>query len=56
MADLNREHCHIWDLFTDILIALSFIVTRLVWKWILNPEFGIQKIVRNLGHGYQHRS
>ena len=29
--------------------ALSFIVTGLVWQWILNPEFGIQKIVRNLG-------
>lgn len=29
--------------------ALSFIVTGLVWQWILNPEFGIQKIIRNLG-------
>ena len=29
--------------------ALSFIVTGLVWQWILNPEFGIQKIVRSLG-------
>jgi glucose/mannose transport system permease protein len=29
--------------------ALSFIVTGLVWQWILNPEFGIQKIVRDLG-------
>lgn len=29
--------------------ALSFIVTGLVWQWILNPEFGIQKIVRNMG-------
>lgn len=29
--------------------ALSFIVTGLVWQWLLNPEFGIQKIVRDLG-------
>jgi glucose/mannose transport system permease protein len=29
--------------------ALSFIVTGLVWQWILNPDFGIQHIVRNLG-------
>ncbi|MEM9523015.1 MAG: sugar ABC transporter permease, partial [Pseudomonadota bacterium] len=29
--------------------ALSFIVTGLVWQWILNPEFGIQKVVRSLG-------
>jgi glucose/mannose transport system permease protein len=26
--------------------ALSFIVTGLVWQWILNPEFGIQRIIR----------
>jgi glucose/mannose transport system permease protein len=29
--------------------ALSFIVTGLVWQWILNPEFGIQSIVRATG-------
>ena len=29
--------------------ALSFIVTGLVWQWILNPDFGIQHIVRSLG-------
>lgn len=29
--------------------ALSFVVTGLVWQWILNPEFGVQKIVRGLG-------
>ena len=29
--------------------ALSFIVTGLVWQWILNPDFGIQKVVRSLG-------
>ena len=29
--------------------ALSFIVTGLVWQWILNPEFGVQHIVRAMG-------
>jgi glucose/mannose transport system permease protein len=29
--------------------ALSFIVTGLVWQWILNPDFGIEKVVRDLG-------
>ncbi len=29
--------------------ALSFIVTGLAWQWILNPEFGVQGVVRDLG-------
>ena len=29
--------------------ALSFIVTGLVWQWILNPQFGIQSVVQKLG-------
>lgn len=29
--------------------ALSFIVTGLVWQWLLNPEFGIQGVVRDMG-------
>lgn len=29
--------------------AMSFIVTGLVWAWILNPTLGIQKAVQNLG-------
>ena len=40
------------DTFRTIMLypfALSFIVTGLVWQWILNPEFGIQSIVRSLG-------
>ena len=40
------------DTFRTIMLypfALSFIVTGLVWQWILNPEFGIQHIVRGLG-------
>ena len=29
--------------------ALSFIVTGLVWQWVLNPEYGIQSVIRSLG-------
>ena len=29
--------------------ALSFIVTGHVWAWIMNPAFGLQKAVRDLG-------
>lgn len=29
--------------------ALSFVVTGLAWQWILNPDFGIQHIVRGWG-------
>ncbi|MCX7302272.1 MAG: sugar ABC transporter permease [Rhodobacterales bacterium] len=40
------------DVFRTIILypfALSFIVTGLVWQWILNPQFGIQHIVQSLG-------
>lgn len=30
-------------------MAISFIVTGTAWKWILNPDLGIQKLVRNWG-------
>ena len=29
--------------------AMSFVVTGLVWQWLLNPEMGIQNAVRRLG-------
>ena len=29
--------------------ALSFVVTGLAWQWILNPDFGIEHIVRAMG-------
>lgn len=29
--------------------ALSFVITGLVWQWILNPAFGLQKSIRDLG-------
>lgn len=40
------------DAFRTIFLypfALSFIVTGLVWQWILNPELGLQNVVRDLG-------
>lgn len=40
------------DAFRTIFLypfALSFIVTGLIWQWILNPEFGVESIVRGLG-------
>ena len=30
-------------------MALSFIVTGTAWKWILNPELGLQRLGRELG-------
>jgi glucose/mannose transport system permease protein len=30
-------------------MALSFIVTGAAWKWILNPDLGVERLVRNLG-------
>jgi glucose/mannose transport system permease protein len=29
--------------------ALSFIVTGVIWQWILNPDFGVQHVVRGFG-------
>ena len=29
--------------------ALSFVVTGVVWQWLLNPDFGVQAVVRSLG-------
>ncbi len=29
--------------------ALSFVVTGLAWQWILNPDFGLQNLVREWG-------
>ena len=30
-------------------MALSFVVTGTAWKWMLNPELGLQKLVRDWG-------
>jgi len=30
--------------------AMSFIATGLAWQWLLNPQFGIQEVVRRWGY------
>ncbi|MCI5078286.1 sugar ABC transporter permease [Oricola sp.] len=52
LAALLDQKIRFENTFRTILLypfALSFIVTGLVWQWILNPDFGIQKVVRDLG-------
>ncbi len=52
LAALIDQKIRFEDTFRTIFLypyALSFIVTGLVWQWLLNPEFGIQKAVRSLG-------
>ncbi len=52
LAALLDQKIRFEDAFRTIFLypfALSFIVTGLVWQWILNPDFGMQHIVRGLG-------
>ena len=52
MATLLDRKVRGEDVFRTILLypfALSFIVTGLVWQWILNPQFGVQSVVRSMG-------
>lgn len=52
LAALMDQKIRFENTFRTIFLypfALSFIVTGLVWQWILNPEFGVQGIVRSLG-------
>ncbi len=52
LAVLLDQKIRYEDTFRTILLypfALSFIVTGLVWQWILNPDFGIQSVLRSLG-------
>ena len=52
LATLIDQKIRFEDTIRTIILypyALSFVVTGLVWQWILNPEFGLQKIVRDLG-------
>ncbi|MDD7973132.1 carbohydrate ABC transporter permease [Roseinatronobacter alkalisoli] len=54
LAALIDQKIRFEDGFRTIFLypyALSFIVTGLVWQWVLNPEFGIQNVVRSLGFG-----
>ena len=52
LAALLDQKIRFEDTFRTIFLypfALSFIVTGLIWQWILNPEFGVQHVVRSLG-------
>lgn len=52
LAAIIDQRIRFEDAFRTIFLypyALSFIVTGLVWQWLLNPEFGIQAAVRSLG-------
>jgi glucose/mannose transport system permease protein len=52
LAVLMDQKIRLEDTFRTIMLypfALSFIVTGLVWQWILNPDFGVQGIVRSWG-------
>lgn len=52
LAALLDQKIRFEDTFRTIFLypfALSFIVTGLVWQWILNPDFGVQGFVRGLG-------
>lgn len=52
LAALLDQKIRFENTFRTILhypYALSFIVTGLVWQWLLNPDLGIQHAVRSLG-------
>ena len=52
LAALMDQKIRFENTFRTIFLypfALSFIVTGLVWQWILNPSFGIQHVIRSLG-------
>jgi glucose/mannose transport system permease protein len=52
LAALMDQKIRFENTFRTIFLypfALSFIVTGLVWQWVLNPAFGIQHVVRSLG-------
>jgi glucose/mannose transport system permease protein len=52
LAVLLDQKIRFEDTFRTVMLypfALSFIVTGLVWQWVLNPEFGVQSVVRSLG-------
>ncbi len=52
LAALLDQKIRFENTFRSIFLypfALSFVVTGLVWQWILNPEFGLQGVIRDLG-------
>ena len=52
LAALIDQKVRFENTFRTIILypyAMSFVVTGLIWQWMLNAEFGVQSIVRDLG-------
>ena len=52
LAALIDQKVRFENTFRTVILypyAMSFVVTGLVWQWILNPEFGLERIFRDLG-------
>ncbi len=52
LAILIDQKVKFENLFRPIILypmALSFIVTGTIWKWILNPQFGIENSLKKMG-------
>lgn len=52
LAVLMDQKIRFESMFRTVMLypfALSFIVTGLVWQWIMNPSLGLQGTMRNLG-------
>jgi glucose/mannose transport system permease protein len=52
LAALMDQKIRFENTFRTIILypfALSFIVTGLVWQWLLNPDFGVQSVIRAMG-------
>ncbi|MGV3551965.1 carbohydrate ABC transporter permease [Rhizobium sp.] len=52
LAALMDQKIRFENTFRTIFLypfALSFIVTGLVWQWVLNPDYGVQSVVRAIG-------
>jgi glucose/mannose transport system permease protein len=52
MAALLDQRIRFENTFRTVFLypyALSFVVTGLTWQWMLNPTFGLQKVLRDFG-------
>ncbi len=52
MAVLIDQRVRGETLFRSVYLypySMSFVVTGLIWQWMLNPGLGVQKLVRDLG-------
>jgi glucose/mannose transport system permease protein len=57
LAVLMDQKIRFENTFRTILLypfALSFIVTGLVWQWIMNPNYGVEKVLHDWGFTNLH--